>query len=342
MTIKQPIIFIESDFDIKIAEARIIKSPFRQHNKFKRLIVDSYYSLYLLLAPYRATIIAPWGLFWIPALWKRLGLKKFKIISLSCDTFLSEKTKNNRTKGLIPKFKYQVAKFSCLAVDFFACCSDVVSEQIIKFGVPSEKCVFRYREWVRDVERYKRFQRLQPSLDKNNFIFIGYCYSLLQKGADLLVEAFLLICKNNPEATLTVIGYGWPEFFGSDRVKELAKSNIFIVGEIYNIDDYLKSAAFYIHPGELEGFGVAILESMLAGLIPIVSDSTGAAEAVSQVSPDLIFPLSVAAMTQKIIWAVSLNGSIRLKLSDQAREVAKTYNQEISIPELQKNLKKYL
>lgn len=336
------VFFIESDFETAIPGAKVITSPFRRHNKFKRLLVDLWYVLRLTVAPRQAIIIAPWGLFWAPGILKRIGLKKFKIISLSCDTFLSEKTTNNCTKGLIPLLKYKLAAYTHPAVDSFFFCSEVVHEQLIGFGVTQNKCVFQYREWVRDTERYQRFKTLQPSLNKNSFLFIGHCYSVMQKRVDLLVEAFLAIKEKYSDATLTVVGRGWPEFFGKGKIESLKLRGIIFTGETYNIDTYLENAAFYVHPGELEGFGLSVVESMIVGLIPLVSDKTGARDAVTQVDDRLIFQLSIEKITEKLLWAIALPQEERQALSKKARTVGATYRLSESVPALREELIKYI
>lgn len=334
----RPIIFLESDFDTRIPGARVITSPFRRHNKFKRLLVDAGYVAALAFAPRRSVVIAPWGLFWAPGILKRIGFKRFTIISLSCDTFLSEKTRDNRTKGIIPWCKYRLASFTYPAVDSFFSCSGVVKEQLTAFGVPAKKCMLQYREWIRDAERYHHYQELSPSLEKNSFLFIGHCYAILQKRVDLLTEAFMEAKKDFPDMTLTVVGRGWKEFFGAKEARALELEGIVFTGETYDLDPFLAGAAFYVHPGELEGFGLSVVESMLAGLIPLVSTKTGAKDAAAAVDPGLLFELSRESMAAKLREAVAMPIAERRRLSEQARAVARTYQPSESIPRLREEL----
>lgn len=338
---KYKAIFIESDFDTNIEESLTIKSPFKRQNKFRRIITDLWYLLRLVFVDSKTTIIAPWGLFWIPGILKGIKIKKFKIISLSCDTFLSEKTKNARKNGIVPKIKYLIAEFTHPEVNLFFFCSGVVHDQITQFGVSENKCVFEYREWVRDIARYERYKEFTPKLDSQNLLFIGQCYSTMQKRVDLLIEAFLEVKKKFPNATLTIVGRGWDVFFG-EKMSQLKREDIIFTGEDYSIDKYLNASTFYIHPGELEGFGLTVIESMLAGLIPLVSEKTGACDAVRQVDNNLIFPLEIGKIKDKIMWALSLTTNERVFLSKKSQEIGKTYNRENSVPNLKKELIKYL
>ena len=54
----------------------------------------------------------------------------------------------------------------------------------------------------------------------------------------------------------------------------------------------------YIHPARLEAFGASVVEAMATGLIPIVTEMTGAKDLVKQVDPSLIVPVNVDAISE--------------------------------------------
>lgn len=335
---KHPIIFLENDFSVDIEDSTIIQSSLITHSKFKRLIVNIIYFLRLGLIQREATIIAPWGLFWIPGLWNKSHIKKFKIISLSCDTFLSIKTSQAKYKSFLGFSKYLLAKSTYKTVSNFICCSDIVQEQMETFGVQSDVCNLRYREWVRNKKRYARFQHIIPNIQDNTFIFIGHCYNSMQKRVDLLVEAFAKTHPNTTHSKLIIIGRGWDKFFNTQQKEYYTKNNIHFIGETYDLDEFLKQSAFVIHPGELEGFGLSVIECMLAGLIPLVSNQTGSKDAVIQLNRELIFELTEEALIQKILWVKNLTKEQRIIFSHTARTIGASYSEDKSVPALREKL----
>ena len=73
-----------------------------------------------------------------------------------------------------------------------------------------------------------------------------------------------------------------------------------------------------MHLARGEGWGVAILEAMAAGIPAIVSEWTGAAEAVEQVWPEGVVPLSVEKATEAVVRYFSLTETEKRALSEKS------------------------
>jgi glycosyltransferase involved in cell wall biosynthesis len=89
-----------------------------------------------------------------------------------------------------------------------------------------------------------------------------------QKGIDVAVRAL----PSLPDDTvLVVLGEG-PERLGLERLaRELAvERRVFLLGRVPDVAAWLRRAAVLVHPARWEGFGLAVLEAMLAGL-PVVA-----------------------------------------------------------------------
>ena len=56
------------------------------------------------------------------------------------------------------------------------------------------------------------------------------------------------------------------------------KKNIHVEGKVPSLKKYFEKCAFYVHPADFEPFGVAPLEAMHAGLIPIITKDVGLSE----------------------------------------------------------------
>ena len=89
-----------------------------------------------------------------------------------------------------------------------------------------------------------------------------------QKGIDVAIRALPLL----PEDTvLVVLGEG-PE---RARLEELARelgveAHVFLPGRVPDVAAWLRRATVLVHPARWEGFGLGVLEAMLAGL-PVVA-----------------------------------------------------------------------
>ena len=85
-----------------------------------------------------------------------------------------------------------------------------------------------------------------------------------QKGLDTLVG----IVRDLPEdVVLVVLGDG-------PLRKELERDRVFLLGRVPDVAAWLRRASVFVHPARWEGFGLAVLEAMLAGL-PVVASAAG-------------------------------------------------------------------
>ena len=97
-----------------------------------------------------------------------------------------------------------------------------------------------------------------------------------QKGVDRAVRALAAVRDEHPAAVLVVLGEG-PE---RPRLEALARElgvadAVFLVGRVPDVAAWLQRAELLVHPARWEGFGLALLEAMLASL-PIVATNVSA------------------------------------------------------------------
>ena len=84
-----------------------------------------------------------------------------------------------------------------------------------------------------------------------------------QKGLDVAVRALRRVREEEPRAVLVVLGEG-PE-----RAR-LAGEGVYLPGRVGDVSAWLARAELLVHPARWEGFGLALLEAMLAGK-PVVA-----------------------------------------------------------------------
>jgi glycosyltransferase involved in cell wall biosynthesis len=84
-----------------------------------------------------------------------------------------------------------------------------------------------------------------------------------QKGLDVAVRALARVREQEPRAVLVVLGEG-PER------ERLAGDGVYLPGRVGDVAAWLDRAELLVHPARWEGFGLALLEAMLAGK-PVVA-----------------------------------------------------------------------
>jgi glycosyltransferase involved in cell wall biosynthesis len=94
-----------------------------------------------------------------------------------------------------------------------------------------------------------------------------------QKGVDIAIRALATL---PPNTVLVVLGEG-PERAALERLaRELGvDGRVFLPGRVPDVAAWLRRASVLVHPVRWEGFGLAVLEAMLAGL-PVVATRVSA------------------------------------------------------------------
>ena len=166
---------------------------------------------------------------------------------------------------------------------------------------------------------YGKLLSLKSNLKNKNILFIGNGPDYYYKGIDILIETFKEVQKKCPETKLKIVGK-WkinPSWNIEGVSFEGAQRNVF---------NYMKETGLYLHLARGEAYGITVIEAMLAGLPCIVSNITGAKEAVKKVNPDFIVPLEKEKIISTIEKYFELNHREREKLSKKFKTNAKKFN----------------
>jgi glycosyltransferase involved in cell wall biosynthesis len=110
-----------------------------------------------------------------------------------------------------------------------------------------------------------------------------------QKGIDIAVRA---LAELQPHIVLVVLGEG-PE---RQALEQLAAhigvaDRVFLPGRVPDVGAWLRRASVFVHPARWEGFGLAVLEAMLAGLPVVASNVSSLPELVVDGETGLLVPL---------------------------------------------------
>ncbi len=100
------------------------------------------------------------------------------------------------------------------------------------------------------------------------------------KRAELAVEAFAAIADAMP-ATLVMIGDGPERALCEARAGQLGlKNRVRFLGAQTDVEHLLPNADLFLLPSEYESFGLAALEAMACGVVPVVTRAGGLPEVV--------------------------------------------------------------
>lgn len=181
-------------------------------------------------------------------------------------------------------------------------------------------------------DRFAGLSQITPALDGSRLVFIGNCeveWRGWYKGLDLLLDAFAQGCWDLDNSSLRIVGRWNEEYIGIQRqaLGEMS-DRVQFLGHQSDLTKVLSESALYVHLARGEAFGISILEAMLAGVPALVSEWTGAREAVEQVDRRLVVPPCPKAAADRIRWYFSLSSSEKMRLSARSREVAATFTEQ--------------
>jgi glycosyltransferase involved in cell wall biosynthesis len=265
------------------------------------------------------------GLQFPPLLMRRLGLLRRgqRVVALVADeTFAFLRA------GL---FRARAARGLLWALhqyDAVICLARFESELVKSFVRGDRPVVLTARSGLQ-AERLPALLATRPVLDGRSIVFVGHGPDGRRgwyKGLDLLLEA---VAAAGTDVRLLVVGRWDAEYRRRllERVPAVA-SHVEFVGPVDDPTPHLAAAALYVHLARGEAFGVSVLEAMAAGLPALVSDWTGAREAVEQVDPRLVVSLDPGEAAERIRWYLGLPPADRRALSARSREVAAGYTEE--------------
>jgi glycosyltransferase involved in cell wall biosynthesis len=135
---------------------------------------------------------------------------------------------------------------------------------------------------------------------------------IAQKDHATLLRAFALVHAQLPQARLAILGSGPLEAETRALTAELGLAKAVVMPGRTDIRDWLERADVFVHSSRWEGFGIVLLEAMLAGL-PVVATRTSA---VPEIVVDgetgiLVEPRDAEALAAAIVRVLADPGLVR-------------------------------
>lgn len=114
-----------------------------------------------------------------------------------------------------------------------------------------------------------QYNYLHREFEKEHTIICVARLNKKQKRQDLLIQAFSKIANEYPAWNLKFFGIGDKKY--TYELKNLIEKNgmknrIFLMGQTQNIEQVYRDAEVFAFPSAFEGFGLALVEAMSAGL----------------------------------------------------------------------------
>ena len=155
-------------------------------------------------------------------------------------------------------------------------------------------------------------------IDSDGFVFgtIGRLVSI--KGHKYLLEAFNTIHKLYPSSVLIIIGEGklradLQKYIDDNKLKDCIK----LTGEIFNAFRLIRAFDTFVLPSTKEGFGLVLLEAMIAK-VPIIASNAGG---ISSVIPDegiLVTPGNTLELQVAMQNMLNLSSTSRQEMSEKS------------------------
>ncbi len=166
----------------------------------------------------------------------------------------------------------------------------------------------------------------KPEFEKGKKYIVCVGRLVKQKNFDIAIRAFSLIEKNFPNLRLVIVGEGKER----EKLKALARGlkierKIIFTGYRKNVFPILKSSHIFLMPSSYEGFGIAHLEAMYAGLPAVISPYVPSKEIAYDCS--LIVPIDSKEIANAISKLLSDSGLYK-RLSQKAKETAQQFTIE--------------
>ena len=141
-----------------------------------------------------------------------------------------------------------------------------------------------------------------------------------QKGYDVAVRALPQILAAEPGAVLVVLGEG-PE---RGRLEALARElgvgeAVILPGRAGDVNAWLGRAELFVHPCRWEGFGLVLLEAMLAGLPVVASEVSSVPEIVADGVNGLLVPPGEPDALARAVTAVLADAARGTALGEAGR-----------------------
>jgi len=152
----------------------------------------------------------------------------------------------------------------------------------------------------------------------------------VQKGFDLLVDAFINLAKRYSDWDLVILGEGPQHAPLQDEVRAAGlEKRVLLPGRVGNVGEWYERADLYVLSSRFEGFPNALAEAMAHGLAAVSFDcETGSRDIIRHgVDGLLVPPGDVAGLTAALAHLMGI-ATLRRQFAKRAVEVRERFSME--------------
>ncbi|MBI4470310.1 MAG: glycosyltransferase family 4 protein [Acidobacteria bacterium] len=170
------------------------------------------------------------------------------------------------------------------------------------------------------------FIEMPRRANPNGGVRFLYCGQLIErKGADLLLDSFLPVARENLHATLTFVGEGPLRQALQQRVPHELVSRICFTGfqPVAELPRWFAKADVLVLPSRHDGWGVVVNQGLAGGMAVVCSDAVGAAaDLVKPYVNGLIFPSGDGQSLRQLLFALAGRPNRAEEMGQRSREIA--------------------
>jgi glycosyltransferase involved in cell wall biosynthesis len=183
-------------------------------------------------------------------------------------------TRHNDDRYLLGPFRY-VDRTFMRGVAAIVAISDAVREFHIRAGLPAGKLVTIHYGLDELPSAPSEVTPAAAGIPPDALLILAVGRLIEQKDHATLLDAFARVRGDYSDARLAILGWGRLEEATRARIRELALDDAVVLPGRVEPTAWLARADIFAHTSLWEGFGIVLLEAMLAGL-PIVATRVSA------------------------------------------------------------------
>jgi glycosyltransferase involved in cell wall biosynthesis len=210
-------------------------------------------------------------------------------------------TKHNDDPFRIGPFRYVERTLARRAGRIVAITTALARFLVERVGLPAEKVTTIHYGLDHVPEPWGRNE--PDGVRDDARVLLAVCRLERQKGVDVAVRSLPLVREQHPTAELVVLGEG-PERAVLQRLARELDVPVHLPGRVPDVGAWLRRADVLVHPARWEGFGLALLEAMLAGLPVVATAVSSIPEIVADGVTGILVPPDDADALGKAVAAV--------------------------------------
>jgi len=183
-------------------------------------------------------------------------------------------SRHNDDRYLLGPFRYVDRAFMRGARQLIAI-SDSVREFLIRAGLPEAKLRTIHYGLDELPSAPSEVTPAQAGISADALLVLAIGRLIEQKDHETLLLAFGQLREQQPSARLAILGWGVLEQQTQALVQELGLGDVVVLPGRVEPRAWLERADIFAHTSRWEGFGIVLLEAMLAGL-PVVATRVSA------------------------------------------------------------------